>query len=95
MKLLHINNFAAMKSLVVIIIIFFQFSISGLFGQCNEELVKDCTAKLENATYLKDFRVRLKKAEKNKPMPVARYTVYLNKGTHYRFSVCNSPDYAG
>ena len=84
-----------MKKFIFLLFMLGLISATDTKAQCNEELVKMATAELKNSTYLKDFRIRLKKAEKNKPAPVARYSVYLNKGTHYRFSICNSPDFEG
>ncbi|PLX12900.1 MAG: hypothetical protein C0594_01905 [Marinilabiliales bacterium] len=69
--------------------------MGSLFAQCNDELVNICALDIGEATYLKDFKVRLKKAKKGKPAPVARYSVVLNKGTHYRFSVCNAQEFEG
>ncbi|HBF87207.1 MAG TPA: hypothetical protein DDX39_01095 [Bacteroidales bacterium] len=49
----------------------------------------------EGATYIKDFKVRLKKAKKNENPPVAKYSVVLNKNTVYRFSVCSATEFEG
>ena len=65
------------------------------FAQCGDELVDDCASDIGEATYLKDFRVKLDKAEKNKPAPVQRISVVLNKGTTYKFNVCDAPEYEG
>lgn len=78
--------------LFAILIAFVGFSANA---QCGDELVDDCAADLEGSVYLKDFRVKLDKAEKNKPIPVKRVSVVLNKGTTYHFSVCNAAEYEG
>jgi len=71
-----------------------MFSING-FAQCGDELVDDCASDIGSATYLKDFKIQLQKAEKNQPVPVHRVSVVLNAGTTYKFSVCNAPEYEG
>jgi hypothetical protein len=68
---------------------------SGAYAQCGDELVDDCASDIGDAIYLKDFRVQLEKAERNKPAPVKRISVVLNSGTKYKFSVCNAPEYEG
>lgn len=78
-----------------LIIATFLFSLSSVMGQCGDELVDDCASDIGEATYLKDFRVQLEKAEKNKPAPVQRISVVLNSGTQYKFNVCNAPEYEG
>lgn len=78
-----------------VITIFFSILSYSVFAQCGDELVDDCASDIGDATYLKDFRVKLEKAEKNKPAPVQRISVVLNKGTTYKFSICDAPEYEG
>ena len=64
--------------------------------QCNNQLVTICSSGLaENAMYLKELKVRLKAKESGKKPPVARYSLLLNKGTHYRFNICNAKEFKG
>jgi len=72
-----------------------SFVSLSAFSQCGDEIVDDCASGLEDAIYLKDFKIKLDKAEKNKPAPVHRISIALNKGTSYKFSVCNAPEYEG
>ncbi len=65
------------------------------YGQCGQDLVDDCASDLGNAVYLKEFSVQLDKAEKNKPVPVRKISVALNKGVNYKFTICNAPEYEG
>lgn len=86
-----------MRKLTIFLVAFF-FSLLGsvtMYAQCGDELVDDCASDIGGATYLKDFAVKLDKAEKNQPAPVQRISVVLNKGTTYKFSVCNAPEYEG
>lgn len=39
-----------------------------------------------DATYLKDFRVRLEEGSAKKP-PAKEFSILLNKGTHYRMNI--------
>ncbi|MBU0763547.1 MAG: hypothetical protein KJ607_01795 [Bacteroidetes bacterium] len=81
-----------MKKLLFTILASFAISL-GAIAQCNDELINICALDIGEATYLKEFKVRLKKAKKGKPAPVARFSVVLNKGTRYRFSVCNAQEF--
>lgn len=61
-------------------------------AQTEEELVQICGAVAGDATYLKDFKVKLDAGD---PPPVQRFSALLKKDVKYRFSVCNSKDYEG
>ncbi|MBI4647941.1 MAG: hypothetical protein HY738_15470 [Bacteroidia bacterium] len=80
------------KFLILALLMAYKFDA---FSQCNDELINICALDIGEATYLKEFKVRLKKAKKGKPAPVARFSVVLNKGTHYRFTTCNAKEYDG
>lgn len=85
-----------MKSFSTLLLtIFISLMSYGVYAQCGDELVDDCASDIGDATYLKDFRVKLEKAEKNKPAPVQRISIVLNKGTTYKFSICDAPEYEG
>jgi len=84
-----------MKKIVIILLslIVFVFVVKS---QCNSSLVTICSSGLaENAMYLKELKVKLKAKEAGKKAPVARYSLMLNKGNHYRFSVCNAKEFSG
>lgn len=84
-----------MKKLYILLILSIAFS-GFSFSQCNDQLVSICAmGSGDGATYIKDFKVRLKKAKKNENPPVARYSVVLNKNTVYRFSVCSATEFEG
>lgn len=82
------------ERIILIVACLTLFSLGG-FAQCGDELVDDCASDIGEATYLKDFKIQLEKAEKNQPVPVHRVSVVLNAGTTYKFSVCNAPEYEG
>ena len=85
-----------MKKIIFVILIPLFAINTHIFAQCGDELVDICVSKLgTSCTYLKEFKIKLKKAKKNEPAPVARFSVVLNKGTHYRFSVCSAEEFEG
>lgn len=58
-------------------------------AQCKMQLVYSCATHNGRAIYLRDFNAKLKRSKPGKPMQAARFSVVLNKGTHYRFNLCN------
>ncbi|MCK5170237.1 MAG: hypothetical protein KAQ75_10185 [Bacteroidales bacterium] len=84
-----------------IYIIFALFAII-LFGNSNklsaqsgQELVDICGMIAGEATYLKDFPIKLDAAKPGEEPPRAAHSVVLSKNTKYRISICNSKDYSG
>jgi len=65
------------------------------FAQSGQELLDICNMVAGEATYLKDFQIKLDEAKPGEESPTARYSLVLSKNTQYRFSVCNSKDYSG
>lgn len=61
-------------------------------AQTEDELVEICGMVAKEATYLKDFKIRLDAGD---PPPTQRFSVILKKDIKYRFSVCNSKDFEG
>lgn len=66
-----------------------------LFAQSGQELVDICGIVAGDATYLKDFPVKLEAAKAGEEQAKGRYSVVLSKSTKYRFSICNSKDFPG
>jgi len=67
-----------------------------LYAQSGQELVDICGMVAgDDATYLKDFQIKLEAAKPGEEPPRAAHSVVLSKNTKYRFSVCNSKDYQG
>jgi hypothetical protein len=82
-----------MKKLIVIIFaILFGFQVSQTFAQ-SDELVNVCALGIGNATYLKDYKVKLSASSVSPPS--AKFNVILNKGTMYKLTACNAEGYAG
>ncbi|HAN76434.1 MAG TPA: hypothetical protein DCQ31_01005 [Bacteroidales bacterium] len=87
-----------MKKIIIASIVLFSalfFGSAEAEAQCNQKVVYKCATETGNAIYLRDFNAKLKKAKKGKPAPVAKFSVVLNKGTHYRFNLCDPPGFEG
>ncbi len=82
--------------IISIILLFALGNRTEVKAQCNSQLVTICSSKLaKNATYLKELKVKLQAKQSGKQAPVARYSLMLSKGTHYRFSICNAKEFEG
>jgi hypothetical protein len=83
-----------MKNIALFLL--FTIFLSGYsivaYSQSEDELVEICGMIAGEATFLKDFKIRLDSGD---PPPVQRFSVILKKGIKYRFSVCNSKDKDG
>jgi hypothetical protein len=78
---------------LIFAVLFFLMGFSGTaFAQTEDELVEICGMIAKDATFLKDFKVRLDAGD---PPPLQRFSVILKKDIKYRFSVCNSKDMEG
>ena len=81
-----------MKRLCIISVLALLFmSLSSIVdAQCKQQLVYQCATQTEKAIYLRDFNTKLKR-EKDTDETGMKWSVVLNKGTTYRFSLC-APD---
>ena len=76
-------------------LVLFSILLGGLQAQSAEEMVDVCVGKAgEDATYLKDFQVKLGVPTEGRPQ-VARYPLVLSSNNIYRFSVCDLPSSEG
>ena len=67
----------------------FLGTIGSLSAQSPSEMVAICANQVgDDATYLKDFHVKLGVAVEGRPQ-VARYPLVLSSNTVYRFSICD------
>ena len=66
---------------------FLMLSIGQVSAQ-SDDLVNVCALGIGNATYLKDYKVKLPANS-----PDQKFSVILNKGTVYKFVVCNAEGY--
>lgn len=85
-----------MKKIIYIFLItaLIVFSKTNATAQCNSTLVTVCSAEIgDGATYLKELRAKLQAHKNGQQKPVARYSLLLNKGNHYRFNVCGAQEF--
>ncbi len=80
------------RILNIFFVLFFLLSFSNTYAQ-SDELVNVCALGIGNATYLKDYKVKLSSSSVSPPS--AKFNVILNKGTLYKITVCNAEGYAG
>jgi len=77
--------------LLAIVLTAFTYNANA---QCNDKLLEKGAELLEKYTYLKDVRVRLKKAKKNE-VAEQRASVILSKGTKYRIVGAEAKEFDG
>jgi len=85
-----------MKKITIILVLVFIFlGISNLANaQCKQQLVYSCAALGDGAIYLRDFNTKLKKPSGEEDSGT-KWTVVLNKGTQYRFTLCTPEGFDG
>ena len=72
------------------------FSSTIVHAQDLQDIIHQCAMSAgEDATYLKDFVVKLEKGEPNQRPPVFRQTLALRKNITYRFSLCTMDNSEG
>ena len=81
------------KILSLLIISFLLFNSTLVKGQCGSNRAYRCTSKAGNAIYLRDFNTKLR--TNTEISSATKWTVVLNKGTHYRFTLCTPDDIDG
>lgn len=82
-----------MKRIIYFILLSsFLFNVN-IYSQ-SDELVNVCALDIGDATYLKDFKIKLQQGD-IKPPPSAKFSVVLNKGTTYKLNVCNAEGFEG
>jgi len=80
------------KYITIFFALIFSMQFSQVFAQ-SDELVNVCALGIGNATYLKDYKVKLSSSSVSPPS--AKFNVILNKGTMYKLTVCNAEGYEG
>ncbi len=89
-----------MNRIIITLLVGFLVLINSeeSFSQCKQQLVYSCATQPktagENPIYLRDFNAKLRKP-KGDDEDVARFQVVLNKGTRYRFNLCNPEESEG
>ena len=80
------------KIFITIFVVLFGFHVNQIFAQ-SDELVNVCALGIGNATYLKDYKVKL--SSSSVAPPSAKFNIIMNKGTVYKFTACNAEGYPG
>jgi hypothetical protein len=92
---MYFNYIVHMRIIKFFLLLTFLFSIADSHAQCNNSLIDSCKTKLGETIYLKHFKLRFSKAPKRGKASVANFSVYLNKGTDYTFTVANDKNQKG
>ncbi len=72
--------------LLILSILFLASLLNTTKAQCGIALKEVVLLEIGDATYLKDFRVRLEEGSAKKP-PAKEFSILLNKGSHYRMNI--------
>jgi hypothetical protein len=84
------------RILILILPGFLFVFTSNIQAQNAADLVEQCASIAgEDATYLKDFIVKLGEAKPGSNYPVARYPLVLSKNNVYRFNICTNDQSEG
>ncbi len=75
------------KILLLIIFAFVSLTANEVDAQCGRALTDVIVTGIGDAKYLKDYRVRFEEEGNPKKPPEEEFSILLNKGTHYRFSI--------
>lgn len=86
-----------MKELRVLLAFLILISLgNGIYAQNTQDFIRECAFSAgEDATYLKDFVVKLDAAKPGVKPPVYRQSLALRKNVIYRFTVCNMKNSPG
>ena len=77
-------------------ILFTIIAISFANSQCNKDLVTNCCTNISSSSiFLQQYRAKLGTSKANQDIPVARFSVLLNKGNTYKFDICSALDFEG
>lgn len=83
-KIKFLNSILKLAIIVLFINVLMTNKASAQCGMALKEIV---VQEIGEATYLKDFRVKLEKGKNPKKPPTKEFSILLNKGTHYRFNI--------
>lgn len=69
---------------------------AGMQAQCGQQLVEQA-AELAgtDAVFIRDFKVKLPQGNMDTPTPTGKFSVYLNEGVNYRFTLANASNFEG
>lgn len=82
-----------MRKALALLVMALVFGAGSGWAQ-SDELVNTCVLNIGNATYMKDFKVKLQQSSV-KPAPSSKFSILFNKGTIYKLNTCNADGYEG
>lgn len=89
----QLNFINYMKRLLIIILTLVSVGFAEMAdAQCKEQLVYQCAPSSGDATFGRAFNVKLRR-ENATDETGQKFVQVLNKGTHYRFSLCTPENY--
>ncbi len=85
-----------MKRFIGLVFAVLVFGIIQVVAQDHSAIIDQCVAEAgKDATYLKDFVVKLPQATDKKNPPIAKHSLILRKNTMYRFTICTGENSEG
>ncbi|MBR2195099.1 MAG: hypothetical protein IJ911_05730 [Salinivirgaceae bacterium] len=64
--------------------------VCSSYAQCDQAFIDKCSSGGGSSVkYVKHFRIRFTEAMKGKSISEGKFSIMLNKGSHYRFYTCN------
>lgn len=79
-----------MKRIVIGLLFLFSMVSVSTYAQCGEELLKQALKEMGEGQYIKDFKVELKKENKESNLGYVKFSIILNSRSQYAFNVVNS-----
>jgi len=77
------------KSHLIGLILLFFLTVQTSFAQCDQAFIDQCSTSGGSVKYIKHFRIRFVESSKQQGQSEGKFSVILNKGSHYRFYTCN------
>ncbi len=80
----------------ILTILFIILTFVGAKAQCNYRLVEKATSMAgKHAIFLRDFKIKFSEGTMENPSPVGKYSMMMNAGVNYRFTIANSSELPG
>lgn len=81
-----------MKTILILLFCLGTFSFN-LFAQCDQKLLENARKLVhDNEIVINEFKIKLKTASINEPVPVAKFSQKLEKGKLYRMRILSNQD---
>lgn len=77
------------KSCLIGLVFLLSLVAQTSFAQCDQAFIDQCSTSGGNVKYIKHFRIRFVESSKQQGQSEGKFSIILNKGSHYRFFTCN------